>query len=321
MVKDQEEQPKIKNMQNLLQVAVQNQALASNSDEQRSFERMSDERRQFLESAIEGLTVDHIKILKKQIEQLNELIAKLNSKTPLNEDETDEYCKLLEEDLLEIVSNMDFANDFYKLGGFQSLTELIDCELATFKVSVMNLIAELVQNNEFCQKKAYELNYLDKFVNLIRKEQDQSIVLKTIYALSCLLRGNDKILGEFLSKDCNVRALLQAMKNFSSNEKIVLKISFLIYSICGLKPSFYDTLAHLGFVFLAADLMKENPDKTHEYLLAIFVGLIENCEQAKKDCRTADITTLAEHKIKLFSNKDEFLEEVNYCKRLIEILS
>ena len=325
MAKDQEEQPRINNMQSLLQVAIQNQEpIASGGgvqQEQNSFGRMNEDRRQFLEEAIREITVDHVDVLKKQIDKLNGLIVKLNSKTPLSEEENDEYCKLLEDDLVENVSNIDFANDFYKLGGFQSLTELIDCELATFKIATMNLIAELVQNNDYCQQAAYELNYLSKFINLIKRERNQSIVLKTIYALSCLLRGNEQILDEFLGRDDNVKALLGAMKNFNSNEKIIFKTSFLINSICGLKPILYDTLARLGFIFLAVDLMKENLAKTHEYLLAILVGLCENSNQARQDCVTGNLKSIVEDKIRLLSNKDEFLEEIDYCKRLIELLN
>lgn len=322
MVKDQPEQSKINSMQNLLQVAVQNQqpGIAS-GEEQRSFEQMSGERREFLESAIRDITVDHVEVLRKQIQKLNDLIVKLNSKSPLSEEENDEYCQLLEEDLVENVSNIDFANDFYKLGGFQSLTELIDCELATFKVPTMNLIAELVQNNDYCQKAAYELNYLSKFNQLIKNERNQSIVLKTVYALSCLLRGNEQILEDFLRRDSNVRTLLNAMLNFSSNEKIVFKISFLINSICGLKPDLYDTLARLDFVHLAINLMKKNLERTHEYLLAILVGLAENSEQAKNDCLKGDLKSIVQDKIKLLADKDEFLEEVAYCKGLVDLLN
>lgn len=321
MVKDQPEQPKITSMQNLLQVAVQHQQPGIAADEQRSFEQMSSDRREFLEKAIKEITVDHVEVLRKAIQKLNDLIVKLNSKSPLTEQETDEYCQLLEEDLVENVSNIDFANDFYKLGGFQSLTELIDCEVATFKVPTMNLIAELVQNNDYCQKAAYELNYLSKFNQLIQNESNQSIVLKTIYALSCLLRGNEQILDEFLRSDENVRSLLNAMLNFSTNEKIVFKISFLINSICGLKPDLYDTLARLDFVQLAIKLMKENLERTHEYLLAILVGLAENNEQAKNDCVRCDLKSIVQEKIKLLANKDEFLEEVAYCKGLVDLLN
>ena len=308
-------------MQNLLQVAVANQQPGIASGEQHSFDQMGNDRREFLESAIREITVDHVEVLRKQIQKLNDLIVKLNSKTPLSEEENDEYCQLLEEDLVENVSNIDFANDFYKLGGFQSLTELIDCELATFKVPTMNLIAELVQNNEYCQKAAYELNYLAKFNHLIKNEKNQTIVLKTVYALSCLLRGNEQILDEFLRRAENVRTLLNTMLNFGSNEKIVFKISFLINSICGLKPVLYDTLARLDFVPLAINLMRENPGKTHEYLLAILVGLAENSEQAKNDCLRNNLKSIVEDKIKLLANKDEFLEEVDYCKRLVELLN
>ena len=281
---------------------------------------MSEERRQFLEAAIQHITVDHVQVLKKQIEKLNELIVKLNSpKTPLSEDETEEYCRLLEEDLVENVSNIDFANDFYKLGGFSALTELIDCELTTFKAATMSLIAELVQNNEFCQRVSFELNYLNKFVNIIEKNQNELIVLKTVYALSCLLRGNDQILNEFLRRDDNLRALLNVMVKFSSNDKIVFKISFLLNSICGLKPELYETLGRLGFVFVAVQLMQSDVQKTHEYVLAILVGMCENGDQAKRDCRTeTDLKRIVENKMKCFKNKDEYIEEVDYCKRLLE---
>lgn len=313
-----DQQPRINNMQSLLQVSIQHQNPSSSNSNQ--FEQMSAERRQFLESAIQDITVDHIEVLKKQINNLNELCVRLNSKNPLTEDEEDEYSKLLEEDLLDNVSNIDFANDFFKLGGFNSLTELIDCELVKFKVPALNLVAELVQNNDFCQQASFELNYLTKFIHIIEKDKNQTIILKTIYALSCLLRGNDKILNEFLKRDDNIRALLNVMVKFSLNEKIVFKSSFLLNSICGIRSELYDTLTRLGFVFVATDLMKTNFEQTHEYILAILVGMCENIEQAKRDCKTTQLKVILEKKIKFFKNKDEYLEEVDYCNKLIEFM-
>lgn len=320
MVKDQ---PRINNIKNLLQVAIQHQdgnASTETSTNQQN-DQINQERREFLESALRSITVDHADVLKNQIAKLNELVERLNSKTPLSDEESDHYCEILEE-IVEDVSNIDFANDFYKLNGFKPLTELIDCELITFKIPALNVLAELVQNNEFAQEKAvYEFDYLNKLNNLIKGEKNELVLLKGVYALSTLLRGHDRILNDFLRQDDNIRALLEAMMNFKVNEKIIFKISFLLNSICGLKNELYDTLNRLNFVLLATSLMKENPQTSHEYLLAVLVGLVENLSQAKEESWKNNLKPILEEKIKLFKNKDEYLEEVDYCNRLKELLN
>lgn len=317
MVKDNE--PRINNIQNLLQVAIQHQD-ANSSNQQEQPIQMDENRRQFLENALRLITTDHVEVLKKQIEKLNELVDKLNGYTPLSEEENKEYISLLEE-LVENVSNIDFANDFYKLNGFKSLTELIDCELLTFKASALDVIAELLQNNDFLQIKVVEeMDYLNKLINLIRKEKHQQTLLKEIYALSCLLRGNDKIINIFLSKDFNVKVLLEVMVNFKTNEKIIFKLSFLLNSIGGVKEKIYEILNRLDFVFITVNMMKEKPEATHEYLLAILVALCENISRAIEDCKKYNLRLVIDEKIKLFENKDEYLEEVDYCKKLKELI-
>lgn len=76
---------------------------------------------------------------------------------------------------------------YYKLGGFSVFPVCLSCENLSVQSAACNLLAELCQNNPFCQSKVLELGYLETLVNMLIYEQDTQLLLKILYAMSCKL--------------------------------------------------------------------------------------------------------------------------------------
>lgn len=74
---------------------------------------------------------------------------------------------------------------FYKLGGFSVFPVCLRCENSSVKSAACNLLAELCQNNPFCQSKVLECGYLEILVNMLTYEQDTQLLLKILYGISC----------------------------------------------------------------------------------------------------------------------------------------
>lgn len=53
--------------------------------------------------------------------------------------------------------------------------------------AVEELIADLCQNNKFCQSKLLDFNVLPELVKLLHTHSDSKVCFKALYAISCKL--------------------------------------------------------------------------------------------------------------------------------------
>lgn len=62
---------------------------------------------------------------------------------------------------------------------------LLACSDANVVAAAAELIADLCQNNAYCQSKMLDFNVMPELVKLIDKHSDPKVCSKSLYALSC----------------------------------------------------------------------------------------------------------------------------------------
>lgn len=128
--------------------------------------------------------------------------------------------------MLNNFSNLLTFSDFYKIGGFCILTPGLASKYSEVRRETSNLIAELAQNNEFCQQKFLEIDILPRLIEMMSDSAE--VATAAFHAISCIVRNYEPAVNAFLSMgglEC-VLGLVQT----KDNEKLVIKSIFLILS-------------------------------------------------------------------------------------------
>jgi hypothetical protein len=77
--------------------------------------------------------------------------------------------------------------DFHKIGGFCILRPSLDSSHGSLRWRAAEIIAELTQNNPYCQKRVLEAGLLPVLLSLVDTDDNQQVRIKALYALSCKL--------------------------------------------------------------------------------------------------------------------------------------
>ncbi|KAG8226359.1 hypothetical protein J437_LFUL007716 [Ladona fulva] len=284
---------------------------------------MDEERKKWLENALKYMTTDVIQILLQAID----LLKGANTLRP--DDDPREYEEALDT-ISGYVENMDIANDFHKIGGFTVFESCLFSSHCTLQSKTANVIAELCQNNPYCQEKAVEFGLIPTLLKLLDQSSDDSTRVKALYAISCIVRDSRDALHKFLQHD-GFSVLLRAMQ--SDVDKLKIKASFLLTSLCSQNPDIIDMLCQMGFVEQLAALViqQQNPEydydnsgggRSLEHLLSALITLIRNREAAQNECRRPGLglRQSLENHLKTISGKEEFREEGEYCIELLKLI-
>lgn len=119
------------------------------------------------------------------VEELEKNVMFLRNVVDLREvDDPSEFEAALDR-ISEYSENMDIANDFYKIGGFSILGACLNSPHAGIRWKVADLIAELTQNNPFCQGKILEAGFLPILLSMVDGDISEHARVKALYAVSC----------------------------------------------------------------------------------------------------------------------------------------
>eukprot|EP00095_Tigriopus_kingsejongensis_P011716 snap_masked-scaffold452_size166894-processed-gene-0.28 protein:Tk11716 transcript:snap_masked-scaffold452_size166894-processed-gene-0.28-mRNA-1 annotation:"unknown" len=192
---------------------------------------MDPERRKWLEEFLRSSTVD-------VIEQLTLSITALSSDSVLDAQVQENDLgdqKLAFEAAGDWVGQVDMANNFHKLGGYQALDICLKSPHSMCRQGGCHLFAELVQNNPYCQEKIVKEEFLPKFLALVESDPDETCRVKALYALSCSIRASDEAFEEFVNLKGIGRLIASAYGE--SSQKLKLKTSYLILALLDERPS------------------------------------------------------------------------------------
>lgn len=186
---------------------------------------MDAERRRFLEEALASMTVN-------VVNQLERAAAVLTA------DDADESAQLdALECLIDYVDSMDTANDFCKIGGLDILLPLLRCPTtgdqrpvrsATVRLQGAALVAELAQNNPFCQQQLLERDALRVLLPMLA---NATTAVAAMRAISACVRAYEPAAAAFIEMgglECALGCLQTA-----AGEKMVVQSLFLLRAMCG----------------------------------------------------------------------------------------
>lgn len=268
------------------------------------FREMDPERRRFLEEALRSLTID-------VVEQLQKAMNVLIDGSATQEEQVEAL-----EVVTDFIENIDTANDFFKIGGFCILFPCLNSAHADVRQSTCELIAELAQNNPFCQQHLHELGVLPKLFELLSDES--KVAVAALHAISCMVRGFKPGLDAFLASG-GIECLIGVLG--SGCEKLVIKSAFLISTLCGLDDPMREEFVKMGA--LEKLCMHVKPRADYDTLLesvlsAIFVLIVS--KEAVVRSRDPKIGLLGKLEAvkKTCENKEEFQECIGYTDGIIE---
>lgn len=87
------------------------------------------------------------------------------------------------------------VSDFYKIGGFPVLSKLLPNKSAEIRWKTLELVAVLVQNHTYCQEMALKENLLPKMLTILDTDDDSTVKIKALYAVSCKYKKYYNILS------------------------------------------------------------------------------------------------------------------------------
>jgi len=131
-----------------------------------------------LDNALSSLTVNVIEELQTSVKILS------NVNNLRSDDDASEYENTLEK-MADFVDNIDIANDFYKIGGFSIFQPCLNSSHSNIRWRTADIIAELAQNNPFCQDKLLETGIFPILLTMIDTDTSEQARIKALYAVSC----------------------------------------------------------------------------------------------------------------------------------------
>ncbi|CAH0548632.1 unnamed protein product [Brassicogethes aeneus] len=270
---------------------------------------MDEERKKFLEEALKTMTINVVEVLQKQIAVLKN-VGELKA----NDDPKDYLTAI--ENICEYIDNIDIANDFHKIGGLMILRPCLQSQNSKIRAGGCELIALLTQNNPTCQKIILENAFLPELIALLDTDNDVKVSIKSIYAISCLVRENNEGFNELIAHN-GLHVFLKALK--SKEERIIVKLAFLLSALCKSQPDLKSRLVFLEYFPVLISLVNEERNMGHEFLLSLLVTLTEDNPAAINEIKDPkysfkDIITKYRSSI---LNREECEEEDQYCRILL----
>ncbi|KAK2587006.1 hypothetical protein KPH14_010973 [Odynerus spinipes] len=298
------------NLQGLLRFAME-ATRAEDAPHDPQFQPLDEERKQFLSEALSSLTVNVIDELQKAIKTLSNVI----DLRP--DDDSSEYDAALER-IVDFVDSIDVANDFYKIGGFSIFGPCLNSSHSSIRWRTADIIAELAQNNPFCQQRILECGLFPILLGMVDTDPSEATRIKALYAVSCIVRGQPMSL-QYMDKNDGYSVLLRAMQ--SSVKKLQIKSAFLLSSLCNKDNSdnLKITLVNMGLIEQVAGLLASNNIGTEirEQLLSILTGLTNNnFLPALRECRRSELClkSTLEQLLKELTPEDR--DEMDMCHQL-----
>lgn len=159
---------------------------------------MDPDRQAWLQQAINSMTVDTTCLLLENVATVKETIAQLE-KNPNHNIPVQKTSSAIEV-LTDLCEEIDYASDFAKLDGFSIFKPLIGCKHEELIVKACELIAALAQNNPICQTMAVNTRVLEKLIDFVDINDNQTHIKArsyALYAISSIIRSNQEVRTSF----------------------------------------------------------------------------------------------------------------------------
>ncbi|CAH2319194.1 hsp70-binding 1 [Pelobates cultripes] len=305
-----EGRPHRQNLQGLLHMAIE---AGTESDSTNQMGQMSEERRQWLQEAMSSAFAGQA----DEVQQMKECIQELSNETS-GEDQEERKEQALEL-LADLCENLDNAADFCKLGGMHLLlSRYLNCLEDGLRWRAADLIGICSQNVPLVQETALSLGAVNKLLKLVDLDKNEAVRIKSLFAISCLVREQEAGLTEFVNLD-GFSVLMRAMQ--SNVLKLKVKSAFLLQNLLLSHPEHKETLWSMGMIQQLISLLHTEHSPFHEHVLSALCSLVTDFPRGVTECRIPDLAfeDFLKERCQLIQKQEEFQEELEYCERLLKI--
>jgi hypothetical protein len=273
---------------------------------------MDEDRKHWLNEALENMTVNPIERMKLCISKIKD--SQVNDQQ--KKEFLDELCHWAEE--------LDLAKDFFTIGGLDILAPLLDHQDDNIRIQACALLATLVQNNDHCQRIIVQSGLQQKLLKIVEESNNEDLKTKAVTAISALIRGYT--LGQLqLQKYQGAKVLIQALA--SPIPRLQMKLCFLINTICSssaqMKKIFYENGGLEAFIGLFND--EACPD--HQHVLETILTLSNAKPNALSILAERNQTLNEQFQQKLnerrqvIQNSEEQQDEINLINQIRTLLN
>nr|XP_058136820.1 hsp70-binding protein 1 isoform X2 [Dasypus novemcinctus]XP_058136822.1 hsp70-binding protein 1 isoform X2 [Dasypus novemcinctus] len=218
--------PPPRNLQGLLQMAI----TAGSQEPEPATEPMSEERRQWLQEAMSAA----FRGQQEEVEQMKNCLWVLSQPPPPSAGEAELVADQQEREgalelLADLCENMDNAADFCQLSGMHLLVgRYLEAGAAGLRWRAAQLIGTCSQNVAAIQEQVLGLGALRKLLRLLDRDTCDTVRVKALFAISCLVREQEAGLLQFLRLD-GFSVLMRAMQQ--QVQKLKVKSAFLLQNL------------------------------------------------------------------------------------------
>ncbi|XP_072047465.1 hsp70-binding protein 1-like [Amphiura filiformis] len=280
------------------------------------------ERAEWLSNALSGMYKDEVKEMAEQVAFLKESSkvteAVEGHEVEGREDLEEKKTEALEY-LFDLVQGIDNAKDFLKVGGGDILQLCFSDPSSEVRWRTLDLLAALSQNHPSNQAEFHSMGLIKRLLEVLDSSSEVDMVrIKALYALSCLCRDNDACLSNFVKHD-GFSVLMRAMQ--SDIEKLQIKATFMLQAILISFPQHKDTLHNMGMVHQLVSLLQQEHAITHEQFILALLNLVSGHSGCISDCCQPELQfeELLKSRVEFLKDKEEFMEELEYCQKLMAI--
>ncbi|KAM5209030.1 hsp70-binding protein 1 isoform 2-T6 [Hipposideros larvatus] len=307
--------PPPRNLQGLLQMAI----TASSEEPDPPPEPMSEERRQWLQEAMSAACRGQ----RAEVEQMKNCLRVLSQPMPPSAREAELASDQQEREgalelLADLCENMDNAADFCQLSGMHLLVgRYLEAGPAGLRWRAAQLIGTCSQNVAAIQEQVLGLGALRKLLRLLDRDPCDSVRVKALFAISCLVREQEAGLLQFLRLD-GFSVLMRAMQQHV--QKLKVKSAFLLQNLLVGHPEHKGTLCSMGMVQQLVALVRTEHSPFHEHVLGALCSLVTDFPQGVRECREPELglEELLRHRCQLLQQHEEYQEELEFCEKLLQ---
>lgn len=236
-------------------------------------EPMSEERRQWLQEAMSAA----FRGQREEVEQMKNCLRVLSQATPPTAGEAELATDQQEREgalelLADLCENMDNAADFCQLSGMHLLVgRYLEAGAAGLRWRAAQLIGTCSQNVAAIQEQVLGLGALRKLLRLLDRDSCDTVRVKALFAISCLVREQEAGLLQFLRLD-GFSVLMRAMQQ--QVQKLKVKSAFLLQNLLVGHPEHKGTLCSMGMVQQLVALVRTEHSPFHEHVLGALCSLV-----------------------------------------------
>ncbi|CAF0793057.1 unnamed protein product [Rotaria sordida] len=299
-------------LNSLFQWTVKNTAQEEAATTSSDVEPMNEEKKQWLDAALENLTVNPVERIKLCINKIKD--------SQINDEQKKEFL----DELCHWAEELDLAKDFFTVGGLDILSPLLDHNNDNIRIQTCSLLATLVQNNEHCQRIIVQSGLQQKLLQILSESNSPDLKTKAVTAISALIRGYT--LGQLqLQKYQGPKILIQAVS--SPIPRLQNKLCFLINTICStsahMKKLFYENGALLELIRLFNN--EACPD--HQHTLETILTISSIKPNAMFTFAQSNSSLIDEFQQKLntryqdIQNSEDYKDEINLINQIRTLLT